>query len=51
VLPVRPNTLSRGTHRVMAVTYFTTASGTKFRTLRVVFSRCARAAVQPRFTG
>ena len=50
-LPVRPNTLRRGTHRVLAVTYFTRASGTKYRTLRVVFSRCARAAAAPRFTG
>lgn len=50
-LPVRPNTLRRGTHRVLAVTYFTNASGTRSRTLRVTFSRCARRAVQPRFTG
>ena len=50
-LAVRPDTLRRGTHRVLAVTYFTTASGTKSRTLRVTFSRCSRAAVAPRFTG
>ena len=50
-LPVRPNSLRRGTHRVLAVTYFTKASGTKSRTLRVVFQRCGRAAVSPRFTG
>ena len=50
-LPVRPNTLRRGTHRVLAVTYFTKASGTKSRTLRVVFQRCGRVAAAPRFTG
>jgi hypothetical protein len=50
-LPVRPNSLRRGTHRVLAVTYFTAASGTRSRTLRVVFSRCSRQAAQPRFTG
>jgi hypothetical protein len=50
-LAVRPNSLRRGTHRVLAVTYFTRASGTKMRTLRVTFSRCARTAVAPRFTG
>ena len=51
VLPVRPGTLRRGTHRVLAMTYFTTASGTRSRALRVTFSRCARTAVAPRFTG
>ena len=50
-LAVRPNRLRRGTHRVLAVTYFTKASKTKSRTLRVAFSRCARAAAAPRFTG
>jgi surface antigen len=50
-LPVRPNSLRRGTHRVLAVSYFTKASGTKSRTLRVVFQRCGRAAAAPRFTG
>jgi hypothetical protein len=50
-LAVRPNSLRRGTHRVLAVTYFTTASKTPKRTLRVAFSRCARQAAAPRFTG
>lgn len=50
-LPIRPNTLRRGTHRVLAVTSFTTASGTRMRTLRVTFSRCGRVAAAPRFTG
>jgi hypothetical protein len=51
VLPIRPNSLRRGTHRVLAVTSFTTASGTRPRTLRVTFSRCGRVAAAPRFTG
>ena len=51
MLPIRPNTLRRGTHRVIAVTYFTKASKTKMRLLRVVFQRCRRTAVAPRFTG
>ena len=50
-LPIRPNSLRRGQHRVLAVTYFTKASGTKMRTLRVVFQRCGRTAAAPRFTG
>jgi hypothetical protein len=50
-LAVLPNSLTRGSHRVLAVTYFTNASQTKFRTLRVVFQRCARKAVSPKFTG
>jgi hypothetical protein len=50
-LPVTPGTLRRGTHRVLAVTYFTKASGTKSRTLKVVFQRCSRKAVAPKFTG
>ena len=48
-LPIRPNSLRRGTHRVLAATYFTTASGTRMRTLRVTFqplrSRRRRTAV------
>lgn len=50
-LAVRPNTLRRGTHRVLAKTYFTKASKTPTRMLRVTFSRCARQAAAPRFTG
>jgi len=51
VLPVRPNRLRRGTHRITAVTRFTGASKTRSRTMRVVFQRCGRAARAPRFTG
>jgi hypothetical protein len=50
-LAVRPNALRRGTHRVLAVSYFTRASGTRSRILRVSFQRCSRTAAAPRFTG
>jgi hypothetical protein len=50
-LPVKPGTLKKGTHRVVAQTTFTTASGTRPRTLRVAFSRCNRSARSPQFTG
>jgi hypothetical protein len=50
LLRVRPGSLSRGAHRVLAVTSFTAASGTRQRTLRLVFQRCAQQAVAPRFT-
>jgi hypothetical protein len=50
-LPIRPSSLTTGTHRVLARTIFTTKSGTKSRTLRVVFSRCAHKASLPAFTG
>ncbi|MEA2195652.1 MAG: hypothetical protein QOG42_2112, partial [Solirubrobacteraceae bacterium] len=50
-LKVNPGSLSPGTHRVLAVTSFTPASKTSQRTLRLVFQRCARRAVAPRFTG
>ncbi len=51
VLAVRPNSLRRGSHRILAVTSFTAASGTRSRTLRVVFQRCGRVQAAPRFTG
>lgn len=51
VLAVRPNALRRGVHRIIARTTFTAASSTPSRSLRVVFSRCARAAGAPQFTG
>lgn len=50
-LVVTPNKYKRGTHRVLARAVFTAKSGTKPRTLRVVFSRCARQAALPAFTG
>ena len=52
-LPVNPRRLRNGVHRVVARTVFTRSSGTRARTLRVTFSRCARArrAAAPAFTG
>ena len=50
VLVVKPGPLRRGTHRVLAVTSFTAASKTKQRTLRLVFQKCGRRIVAPRFT-
>jgi hypothetical protein len=51
VLPVNPRTLPMGVHRVLARTTFRKQSGTNARTLRVTFSRCARRATSPAFTG
>jgi hypothetical protein len=50
-LAVNPRRYSPGTHRVLARTVFRTKSGTKSRTLRTVFSRCAARAIAPSFTG
>lgn len=51
MLLVRPKGLRRGTNRVLVLTYFTKASKTKSRKLRVAFQRCSRKAATPRFTG
>jgi hypothetical protein len=51
VLAVRPSRLGGGTHRVIARTTFRKQSGTKARTLRISFTRCARQAALPAFTG
>jgi hypothetical protein len=51
VLPVNPRTQKIGVHRVLARTTFNKKSGTKARVLRVTYSRCARQAVSPEFTG
>ncbi|HEX8159788.1 MAG TPA: hypothetical protein VF526_20600 [Solirubrobacteraceae bacterium] len=48
---VFPGLLGRGVHRVIARTTFAAGSNTPPRRLRVVFSRCSRAAQRPRFTG
>jgi hypothetical protein len=50
-LPVNPRKLRVGIHRVVARTIFRKQSGTKARTLRVTFSKCARSARSPAFTG
>jgi hypothetical protein len=46
---IRPGKLKRGTHRVQATVTYVSSTQTRPKTLRVVFSRCARAA--PQFTG
>jgi hypothetical protein len=51
VLPVNPRTKTAGVHRVLARVIFTKQSGTRSRTLRTAFSRCARRAALPAFTG
>jgi hypothetical protein len=50
-LAVNPRKLRLGVHRVVARTIFRKQSGTKARTLRVTFSKCARSARSPAFTG
>jgi hypothetical protein len=50
-LPVRPGSLKSGTHHIVARTIFAAKSGTKSKTLRVTFSRCAHQAALPAFTG
>jgi hypothetical protein len=42
---------SERVHRVRARVVFTTASGTRTRTLRMAFQRCLQRTVRPRFTG
>ncbi len=51
VLPVNPRTKRAGIHRVLARITYKKQSGTPSRTLRVTFSRCARRAAAPSFTG
>ena len=51
VYRINPRTRSVGVHRVIARTLFNANSGTKARVLRVTFSRCARRAASPAFTG
>ena len=41
----------RGVHRITARVVFETGSGTRARTLRLSYQRCARQVVRPRFTG
>jgi hypothetical protein len=52
VQKVDPRRMSaRGVHRITARVTFTAASGTRARTLRVTFTRCARRAAKPKFPG
>jgi hypothetical protein len=50
-LPINIRKVGYGAHRVIAKVQFAKSSGTKARTLRLSFSRCASAAAQPKFTG
>jgi prealbumin domain-containing protein len=50
-LPINVRKLGYGSHRLIAKVQFAKSSGTKARTLRLSFSRCASAAAQPKFTG
>jgi hypothetical protein len=50
-LPINIRKLGYGSHRLLAKVQFAKSSGTKARTLRLSFSRCASAAAQPKFTG
>lgn len=49
-ISVNPNSYKPGSHVVTAKVQFTTASGTKSKTLRARFARCVRATA-PAFTG
>jgi hypothetical protein len=51
LLPVTPRKQRLGVHRIVARTIFRKQSGTKARTLRVTYSKCARRASAPAFTG
>lgn len=48
---VDPRRYPFGVHRIVAKVQFTSASGTKARTLQLTFQRCGQALVKPRFTG
>ena len=50
-LPINVRKLGYGSHRLRVTVQFAKSSGTKARTLRLSFSRCAGAAAQPKFTG
>jgi Ice-binding-like len=49
-LRINPARQNRGVHRITAKVRFTD-SAAKTRTLRLVYQRCSKAAVRPRFTG
>jgi hypothetical protein len=50
-IKVRPARLGFGRHRIVARVRFVRGSGTRVRTLRLTFRRCARQTLAPRFTG
>jgi hypothetical protein len=50
-LRVDPRGQDLGAHRITAKIRFTAGSGAQRRTLRLVYQRCSKGAVRPRFTG
>jgi hypothetical protein len=50
-LRVNPAKFKIGVHRLVVTVTFQSGSGTKPRTLRLSFQRCAKKLVTPRFTG
>ena len=50
-LRIKPTTLRVGVHRLVVNITFQSGSGTKPKTLRLSFQRCAKKLIAPRFTG
>ena len=50
-LRVNPKRLKIGVHRLVVNITFQAGSGTKPKTIRLSFQRCARKLAKPRFTG
>jgi hypothetical protein len=50
-LRVDPRGQGFGAHRIAAKVRFTAGSGATARTLRLIYQRCSKGAVRPRFTG
>jgi uncharacterized repeat protein (TIGR01451 family) len=50
-LRVNPASLRIGVHRLLVTVSFTSASGTKTKTIRLSFQRCKKKLQAPRFTG
>jgi hypothetical protein len=50
-LRVNPARLKIGIHRLVVTVTFQSGSGTKPKTMRLSFQRCAKKLAAPRFTG
>jgi hypothetical protein len=50
-LRVNPRRMKIGVHRLVANVTFQSGSGTKPKTIRLSFQRCAKKLAAPRFTG
>ncbi|MFL5957662.1 MAG: hypothetical protein ACJ756_09450, partial [Solirubrobacterales bacterium] len=50
-LRINPAKMRVGVHRLVANVTFQSGSGTKPKTIRLSFQRCARKLAAPRFTG